>query len=334
MTRRQMNPAELKGDQLANWYVRSPEEIDEERRAREEEEYQAFFGPLRLDDPERLSGSWQEARSAQPRAKTADVPLRTPNPVRDRARGGAPVNGTPATSGEPGAFFATSPIVGGDYFNPDLPPPLNRVQPSVKRGSYVLSDGRIVSADEVERIYAEQGRRARGDDVAPSPYARAVDRLPDGQIPLASQLEKSKWERDPTCHPYGGWQIDPGYRYYPKASQDYEFQVTGARGVDYVVRPPGKKAVKFDGCAVASPDRHLQEAKGPGYDGLLTRGFRSIFGDWIMDGLAGQARRQREVAGDRRVVWSVAEKPVVERFGADGKRRFNAVDVRHVPARP
>jgi hypothetical protein len=234
MIRRQVDPAQLKDEELADWYLRSPEELDENRRLREQEEYELFFGPIRVSGSEDLAGSWRDARVAQPRTRTTDVPLPAPNPVRDRARGAAPVDGAPPAPGEPGGFFGTSPMIGGDYFNSDLPPPLNRVQPSVKRGRYVLSDGRIVSAEEVERIYAEQRRRAGGEELEPSPYARAVDRLADGQIPLASQLEKGKWERDPTCHKYGGWEVDPIYPTYQRHSQDYEAQVTGARGVDYV----------------------------------------------------------------------------------------------------
>jgi hypothetical protein len=371
MNRRDVDPGQLHGGALDDWYRRTPEEIEEERRLRSKQAYEEFFGgsappPRRPSVDERdlvwiedadgrirgvdlveadaaipglASGgdkqpdSWQEARVAQPRMRVTDVlpPVRQ-GATQGRTPIGPAVEGLPQAPGAPGSFFADSAVFGGDYFNPSWPSPLDRVQP-VGRDRYLLNDGKsIVSADEVERIHAEQQRRTKGEEFAPSPYANAVDRLADGQIPLASQLEKGKWERDPTCHPYGGWEIDAGWSYYPKRTQDYEQQVTGARGVDYVVRSPGKRPVKFDGCGIDDPRRPLKEAKGPGYEGLLARAIRSTFGHFVIGGLAGQAERQRNVAGKSPIDWSVAEKPVADQF-KDDEVRFHGLNIRHVPAR-
>lgn len=44
MPLKQVNPAELTGDALRRWYLRSPAEIETERLAAEDERYQAYFG--------------------------------------------------------------------------------------------------------------------------------------------------------------------------------------------------------------------------------------------------------------------------------------------------
>ncbi|HEV2531580.1 hypothetical protein [Phenylobacterium sp.] len=42
----QIDPARLQGDALTSWYLRSPADIEEERRQRAEQAYNAFFGQL------------------------------------------------------------------------------------------------------------------------------------------------------------------------------------------------------------------------------------------------------------------------------------------------
>ncbi|WP_293907066.1 hypothetical protein [Phenylobacterium sp.] len=223
----------------------------------------------------------------------------------------------PAATGR--GFFgryppAMNPALGPAYF-PGLPSPLNFVEPQVG-GWFQLGDGSVANnATEVERLYAEQQRRMQGKD-APEPraYARAENRLRDGEIPLASQLKKGERELDPTCHPNGSWELDPGYSFYPQRTQDYDAQITHARGVDYVVRNPGEKPVKFDGCAVWDPRHELLEAKGPGYAALLDRAWRSTFGKLVEGALYGQGDRQVRAAQGQPIDWYFAEEPAKARL--------------------
>ena len=79
-----------------------------------------------------------------------------------------------------------------------MPAPLDHVEPSpVSPNYYVLGDGTLASVDEIERIYAEQQRRARGqDEFEPASQARAADRHKDGAyIPRANQLAKDFFEK-------------------------------------------------------------------------------------------------------------------------------------------
>lgn len=41
----QVDPAGLQGDALASWYQRSPDDIEQERRAAAAQQYDDFFGP-------------------------------------------------------------------------------------------------------------------------------------------------------------------------------------------------------------------------------------------------------------------------------------------------
>lgn len=166
----------------------------------------------------------------------------------------------------------------------------------------------IVSADEVERVYAELKRLIEGyDESEPAAHVRAADRFKDGFIPRADQLGKSDRELDPTCHPYGGWELDPQFPKFSERTKKYEKQITRAPGLDYVVRVPGKRAVKFDGCAVWDPDRQLLEAKGRGREGILDFLRRINRPAKMLDEDANQVRRQNDAAGGRRVDWHAAE---------------------------
>ena len=189
----------------------------------------------------------------------------------------------PQPPGALGSFFGTHST---QYVNPTVPAPLDRVEPSlVVRGRYRLSDGTTVNAAEIERIYAEQRRRARGEDeFEPAAYVRVGDRLKDGRVPRAEELAKGEREVDRTCHPNGGWEPDPYFKHYSQRTQEYEDQIAQAPGLDYVVRNPGEKPVKFDGCAVWDPRHPLLEAKGPGYVAVINAGERYGFIDSVRKG--------------------------------------------------
>ena len=181
---------------------------------------------------------------------------------------------------------------------------------------FELGDGRLVrGADEVERLFTEQQLRMSGED-KPEPPARvhSDDRFQDGAIPRAEQLAKGEREIDPTCHVNGGWERDPTFSRYKAWTQDYEDQITRAPGLDYVVRNPSEKPVRFDGCAVWDSRRPLLEAKGPGYEALDRRARKSTFLQFIWNGVRDQARRQNNAARGRTVEWHVAEPAVVPTF--------------------
>lgn len=294
MNRRAIDPARLEGEALDRWYRRTPEEIAEEHRMAEQDRHDEFFGELALLEP--------PLRPPPTRAPVRPAPLRP---------GLAEPEGAARNGGEGDYFGSFAPLPGGGEYVTHAPAPLNHIEPSLVAGDrYVLSDGSIVSGDEVERIYAEQKRRIRGDDdPEPKRHVRKVDRLGDGQIPLASQLEQGEWEKDPTCHPNGGWEPEPGYATRAEHTKQYEAQISRAPGLDYVVRPPlGQAAVRFDGCAVWDPRHQLLEAKGPGYDGLMDAGRQYRFLKSIADKAKDQGRRQSEVAGGKPMDWHIAEK--------------------------
>jgi hypothetical protein len=180
-------------------------------------------------------------------------------------------------------------------------------------GWFGLSDGSVAgSADEVERLYREQQSRLQGEDEAePPPYTITEDRLRDGQVPQAGQIAKGHRELDPTCHPDGGWEVDPNFPKYSQRSRDYQAQISHTHGVDYVVRVPGQKPVKFDGCAVWDPRHELLEAKGPGYASLID----TSFGRFVLEAINKQSRRQYEAASGRPIDWHIAEQEAATDIG-------------------
>jgi len=219
------------------------------------------------------------------------------------ARGGPPID--PAKSG----FFGTRRYVDaiGGYYNADLPSPLNFVT-QTPSGWWQLGDGLLAPAAEVERIYAEQQRRLKGQDKAePAARVRIVDRLPAGQIPRADQVAKDERELDPTCAPNGGWERDPGFDTNPILAKRYQSQISRAPGLEYVVRNPGQNAVRFDGCAVWDPKHPLLEAKGPRYAPLIASARTSTFYPLILEKDVGQAVRQAAAARHHRIEWHIAE---------------------------
>lgn len=323
---RMIDPSDLEGDELDRWYRRSPADVEAEREAARQRRYDAFFGGVRAqssegDDLESESDPEDvETISDRPRFIQARFPMSTPvmpapsgpmvGPQMD-TQGTAPLS--PARSG----FFNRydfSPLFGG--YLTDRPNPLNYVE-GTPGGRWILGDSSPASSDEVERIYAEQQRRLRGeDDTAPAAHVHDVDNLKDGSIPRADQVAKGERELDPTCSPYGGWERDPGFPRYSQRTQDYETQVTRAPGLDYVVRAPGQPAVKFDGCAVWDPRHPLLEAKGPGYASLLPKAMEWGFYGNMLRGAVDQAGRQKSAAPNQRVEWHIAE-PGAYRFFDD-----------------
>lgn len=316
---RQVDPAELEGDELRRWYLRTPDEIEHERAQETQSRRDAFFGV----------GSVEKVRFLRPPA---------PPPVMVRP---APVTraayppGAPRKAGARSSFFGSyAPLPQSNTYVQRLPAPLDRVEQTLPMpGMYQLSDGTMVSGPEVDRIYAEQKRRIAGaDSPEPKSRVRAVNRWKDGQIPLASQLEKGERELDPTCHPNGGWEHDPGFGKRSERSRRFETQVTGATALDYVVRNPGKAPVKFDGCAVSSPRHELLEAKGPGYESIIDAGNRYRFIKSIREGAKSQGQRQVGAAGGRPLDWYFAEQGALEFFKRHIplRRRIQFI---HTPAR-
>jgi hypothetical protein len=314
MSKRAIDPARLEGEALDRWYRRTPDEIAEEHRMAEQDRHDEFFGELAFLEP--------PLRPPVTRAPVRPAPLRP---------GLAEPQGAPRKGDEGDYFGSFGPLPGGGEYVTHAPAPLNQIEPSFVGGDrYVLSDGSIVSGDEVERIYAEQKRRIRGDDDAePKRYARKVDRLRDGRIPLASQLEQGEWEKDPTCHPDGGWEPDPRYAGRPEHTRRYETQISRAPGLEYVVRTAGRDPVRFDGCAVWDPRHQLLEAKGPGYDDLFDAGVKYKFFGSVADKAKDQGQRQSRVAGGRPIDWHVAEKHARRVFG-DALEKF-PMRVLHTP---
>jgi hypothetical protein len=336
---RMIDPSELEGDDLANWYQRSPADVEAEREAARQDRYDAFVKSIgapaapQADNAPASAMSYDadqdgfgdahssdgapiiQARYYRPAGAPPMAPIMEPpsgpqvGPPAD-ARGGAPIG--PAKSGFFGAHRYVDAI--GGYYNPDLPNPLNFVT-QTPSGWWQLGDGSLAPTSEVERIYGEQQRRLRGEDDPPPPMpTRVVDNLRDGQVPRADLVTKGQRELDPTCHPYGGWERDPGFDRYSQRTKQYETQITHAPGLDYVVRIPGQPPVKFDGCAVWNPRHPLLEAKGPGYASLLDRAAQWGFYGNMLKGTVDQAGRQRRVAPDQRVEWHVAEPGAMDFF--------------------
>lgn len=344
---RMIDPSELEGDELAIWYGRSPAEVEAEREAVRRDRYERFVRSVRASSEisdagpgERGDGQLEDsldegdtgfinARFLQPPAQ----PIRPPpsglrvGPVID-AQGGPP-----AGAGGAGFFgeHDYSSSLGG-YFT-DLPAPLNIVT-STPSGWWELGDGDRVRTGEVERIYAEQQRQLKGQDGGePAVRVRVVDRWRDGEVPLERQVAAGERELDPTCAPNGGWERDPNFRGYSERAKRYETQVTRAPGLDYVVRNPGQRPVKFDGCAVWDPRRPLLEAKGPGYAALLPRSLEWGFFGNMLRGAVDQADRQREAAPKQRIEWHVAEPGAVEFFDGVTAPMRPPIVLQQTPAR-
>ncbi|WP_397397464.1 hypothetical protein [Phenylobacterium sp.] len=323
------DPSRLEGAALDRWYRRSPARIRAEREAARRAQYEAFFGPgggiseaIPEDGITSAPGSRADSRTNVLQfARREPIPT-TPTVVTTGGRpilGVPPVTGAGWASGATESFFETYPAIPNPVLGPayvtDLPKPLNLVTPRVSDW-FELGDGRLVrGADEVERLFVEQRLRMSGED-KPEPPVKVLsdDRFRDGAIPRAEQLAKGEREIDPTCHVYGGWERDPTFSRYKAWTQDYEDQITQAPGLDYVVRNPLAKPVRFDGCAVWDPRRPLLEAKGPGYEALDRRARKSTFLRFIWNGVRDQARRQNNAARDRTVEWHVAEPAVVPTF--------------------
>jgi hypothetical protein len=324
MRRYQTDPSQLEGDDLDRWFRRSPAQVRADRETARQARYDAFFG-AREGAPS--SGPWEEDApgSQNPTAgpgsnviQFAYLPPVQAAPYGMRVAMPIPVGQTPPDAHGGGFFDTHTPIpnpIRGPAYITDLPSPLNLVTP--RAGVWFeLGDGRLVrSADEVERLFAEQQLRMTGEE-KPEPPAqvRSMDQWKDGAIPSAEQVAAGQREIDPTCHVNGGWERDPTFSRYKAWTQDYEDQITRAPGLDYVVRNPEEKAVRFDGCAVWDPRRQLLEAKGPGYAGLDRRARKSNFAQFLWKGIHNQSQRQNRAARGRTVEWHIAEPEVVPAF--------------------
>ena len=344
MRQRKIDPGLLEGEELNRWYRRSADEIEAKREAARMDRYNAFFAmsdeayssdSVGTDQPD-ISASgrevgWREAKVSVP----PPAPTLRPGGARTRF---PPAVGGVAGSVPAGGFFDTyrptlNPALGPAFIT-DLPSPLNLVTPKAG-GWFELGDGTLVKGvDEVELLHAEQGRRLRGAET-PEPEARVrtADRYRDGMIPMVDQLEKGQREKDATCHPYGGWERDPGFPNNSPRSRQYEAQITRAPGLDYVVRNPGEKAVKFDGCAVWDSKRQLLEAKGPGYAELFKWSRRSPGMGFLPGKTESQARHQEGAARGRTTEWHVAEPGAVPYF-ADILSPYPSLRLRQTPAKP
>jgi hypothetical protein len=326
---RMIDPSELEGDDLINWYTRSPAEVEAKREAARQERYDAFLNSIggaatadddSATDPQNGIGAdvaYSDSDTGLVKARYLRPPAASVMAPPSGLRVGPSLDAVGAAPSEAPAsgFFGRHNYLSdlGGYYT-DLPSPLNFVMSTPTRW-WEIGDGSLVQADEVERIYAEQKRRLKGqDDAEPAARVRVVDNWKDGQIPRADQVERGDRELDPTCAPYGGWERDPNFKSYSDRTKRYETQITHAPGLDYVVRNPGQRPVKFDGCAVWDPRHPLLEAKGPGYASLLPKSFEWGFYGNMLKGAVGQADRQAEVARDRRIEWHIAEPGAVKFF--------------------
>lgn len=317
MAYRQVDPAELEGDELRRWYLRTPDEIDSERAQKEQARRDTFFGVGRVEEVRYLPPPAPVVVRPAPETRAAYPP------------------GAPRNVGAPGSFFGSyAPLPQSNTYVQKLPTPLDRVEQTLPMpGMYQLSDGTMVSGPEVDRIYAEQKRRMAGaDSPEPKVRVRTVNRLKDGQIPLAAQIEKGERELDPTCHPNGGWEHDPGFDKRSERSRRYETQITRNTGLDYVVRNLGEAPVKFDGCAVWDPRRELLEAKGPGYGSLIEEGKKYGFVDPMIDAAESQGDRQVSAAKGRPIDWHIAE-PRALKFFEDSIPSRERIRFIYTPAR-
>ena len=324
MRRNQTDPSRLESEDLDRWFRRSPAQVRADRETARQARYDAFFGAR---EGASSSRPWEEeafgARSQVTEPGSNVIQFAFQPPVQASPSGmqvAMPVAvGQAPPEAYSGGFFDSHPLIPNPLLGPayvtDLPSPLNLVTPRAG-GWFELGDGRLVrSTDEVERLFAEQQLRMTGED-KPEPPAqvRSVDQWKDGDIPRAEQVAAGQREIDPTCHVNGGWERDPTFSRYNVWTQDYEDQITAAPGHDYVVRNPGEKAVRFDGCAVWDPRRQLLEAKGPGYAGLDRRARRSNFAQFLWKGIHNQSQRQNRAARGRPVEWHIAEPEIVPSF--------------------
>jgi hypothetical protein len=331
-----IDPSTLEGDELETWYLRSPADVEAEREAARQARYDAFVRSIggASSSPEASN----EERNGAAGASVGQTPSNDSDPrlitayYRPIGPGLAPpvmvppsgplagpsvdARGGPVIGASGSGFFGThdySPALGG-YFT-DLPSPLNSVTPKANPNWFELGDGSLAQRGEVERVYAEQQRRLKGQqDVPPASNLRPVDRLADGYVPRADQVARGERELDPTCAPNGGWERDPGFNSSSDRTKQYEAQITRAPGLDYVVRNPGQPPVKFDGCAVWDPHHPLLEAKGPGYASLMPKSIEWGFYGNMLKGAVDQAGRQAGAAPNQRIEWHVAEPGALEFF--------------------
>ena len=100
----QIDPARLDGDALTRWYLRSPADIEQEKREAASRAYDAFFS--RPDDPQsdggREAASMPAAASNDTNSTDADVVWRQIGP--NRLRGERASEPMPVSDGDTGGF--------------------------------------------------------------------------------------------------------------------------------------------------------------------------------------------------------------------------------------
>jgi len=350
-----IDPSTLEGDDLTDWYLRSPDDVEAEREAAWQAKYDAFVKSIGAasGSPQDSTGHSRQDDSAfaglvkvgyEPPAPAVLAPPEV-EPMMEPPSGPrvGPMTDTrgvpPAGAAGPG-FFSTY----RDRFEPtqsayftDLPSPLNKVTVDATHWAE-LSDQTRVPFAEVERIYAEQQRRLKGQDKSEPQSANrlhVVNKWADGQIPKAEQVAVNERELDPTCSPYGGWERDLGYATNSDLSKLYQTQISRAPGLEYVVRVPGKRGVRFDGCAVWDPKHPLLEAKGPRYAPLIANARKSksqFFFNNMFEKDVDQAARQAAVAApDQQVEWHVAEPAAFSYFKEATERKRPPIVVQVTP---
>lgn len=158
----QIDPARLQGDALRRWYLRSSDEIEEERQRKTAQNYNAFYGGLQgLREPEFESEHSGVASETQ-------LPQRSSGGYQLAANAASPAPTPPGQLRKPQATIKDCvnchDILPPLSPNPWLPPPVGTfplppgILPSFRRGS----SGGGSSPDGSKKECAIQERRDRG----------------------------------------------------------------------------------------------------------------------------------------------------------------------------
>jgi hypothetical protein len=157
----QIDPARLEGDALRRWYLRSPDEIEEERRKKTEQSYNAFYNGLEgLREPE-LGSEYADTNTTEPpqqhRSAGYRIAANTASPPP------AAQGQFPKPQARPKVCDTCHDVLPPLWPNPWLPPPIGTfpvppgVLPSFRRGS----SGGASSPDGGKKECEIQERRDR-----------------------------------------------------------------------------------------------------------------------------------------------------------------------------